>query len=368
MDEEIKKRLGLEDLPVDKEISPADAIETTVDFDFSRHLNESKEKAEIKKDDEVEPTKKKKAKKVDLQKLSINNTDPIRKEEDLRSALYGGKSAFQVAAVQSGYMAKMAPLVNKDIINILYDNLSRYEYKKTLFKVIYDKIVAISAGQMTFEEWLKSTSTEDIETFYFGLYCATFPNEGTYSFECPKCHNVETIKINHNNLIKTTDRTKIRKLIEEVRKVADKKTMKELSLVGKSETYELSDSGIIVDITTPSLWDALEVLRTVPETVIDRDEYSVTNMLYIKQMFIPAKDGSGYAPETDRQEILRIIDNLSIDDSSEIRDLVNEHLNENRITYSIKNIICHNCQNETKDAPISIENILFTLIFEKTSI
>lgn len=364
MNEELKEKLGLNKYPVDKALNPDGVIETNIDFDFASQLNDTKTKAEVK---EEVVQKKKKAKKIDKEKIKISDLmDPIKKEEDLRNALYGGRSAFQVAAVQSGYMAAMAPLVNKDIINILYNNLTRYEYKKTLFKVIYDKMVATSVGKMSFEEWLKTTSTEDIETFYFGLYCATFPDEGTYSFECPNCGNIENIKVNHNNLIKTTDKAKIKKLIEQVRQVKDKKTMQEISLVGKSETYELSDSGIIVDITTPSLWDALEVLRTVPETVIDRDEYSVTNMLYIKQMLIPTKDGEQYSPETDNQEILRIIDNLSVDDAEELKDLVSDHVNENRISYSIKNIVCHKCQKETKDAPISIENILFTLIFEKT--
>lgn len=368
MSESLKDKLRLSSDPVDKEIEPLDNIETEVDFDFMKELeNDDESVAEIKS----EHTKpKKKAKMIDINKLVINqDSTPMEKEANLRNALYGNKPAFQVVAAQSGYYAKIIPLVNKDVINLLMDNVSRYEYRKTLFKVIYDKLVGISVGKMSFEEWLKSTSSEDVETFYYGLYCATFPDEGTYTFTCPKCHTEETIKINHNNLFKTTDKEKMKKLIADVSKNShDKDAMKKYSLVGKSQTFELSDSGIIVDITTPSLWDALEILRTVPERVIDRDEYSVTNMMYIKQMLIPDKENKNYISETDNQEILRIIDNLTIDDSEELRDVVADHVNENRISYSIKNIKCQSCQNEVKEIPISIENILFTLIFEKSSI
>lgn len=305
-----------------------------------------------------------------MSKITILDRNALEKEKDLKSVLYGGKSAFQIVAAQSGYMAKVIPLVNKDVVNLLYSNLSNYEYRKTVFKVIYDKVVGFSVGNLTFEEWLKNTSVADVETFYYGIYCATFPNEGIFTFTCPKCHEEHNYKISHKNLFKTTDKQKMKELVTEVSKNSrSREDMYRYSLINKTEGFELEDSGIIMELRTPSLWDLLEIFRTVPENVIDRDEDSVNCMLFIKRFLIPTKtdEGRGYTEQTDSQEVLRIIDNLSIDDAARLKNSLIEREDANKISYSIKNLRCSNCQNEVKDSPISIEDILFTLIFEKTN-
>jgi len=92
---------------------------------------------------------------------------------------------------------------------------------------------------------------------------------------------------------------------------------------------------------------------------------SVTNMLYVNRVLIPDKEKIGYTEESKKTSLLRIIDNLSIDDANELQNSIFDKVDENRISYSIKNIKCHDCGTEVKDIPISIEDILFTLIFEK---
>jgi hypothetical protein len=361
------KLLNLEESVVDKKIDAADVIEKEVAFDFDKHIEEDSKVSASVVDVDKPAAPRKKAKKVDINNVSIVDGTALDKDKDLRAALFGGKSAFQIVAAQSGYMAKVIPLVHKDTINLLYSNLSRYEYRKAVYKVIFDKIVSISSEKMTFEEWLKNTTVEDIETFYYGVYCATFPNEGTFTFTCPECGEETTMKIGNNNLFKTTDKAKMKKLINEVSKNAlSPEARKKYSLVGKTESFQLTDSKIIMELRTPSLWDSLEILRVVPERIIDKDTVSVTNMLYIKRFLIPSKIQEGsYTEQTDSQELLNIIDNLSIDDANELQDAVSERVDENRITYSIKNITCPKCKHEVKETPISIEDILFTQIFEK---
>lgn len=362
----VKEKLGLEETIADKEIEVGDAIEKEIKFNFTQEIDKEEAAAILEEALADAPVKKKPKKKVDISKINIVDSTALEKDTDLRHALFGSKAAFQIVAAQSGYMAKIVPLVHKDVISLLYSNLSRYEYRKATFKVIYDKIAAISSERMSFEEWLRNTSVEDIETFYYGLYNATFPNEGTFTFTCPDCGEERTIKIGHNSLFRTTDKAKMKKLINTVSKEAiSKEARLKYSLVGRTEAYVLEDSGIIAEIRTPSLWDSLEILRVVPEKVIDRDTTSVTNMLYVKRFLIPTKDKTGYTEQKDSQELLRIIDNLTLDDANTLQEAVSERVDENRITYSIKNIKCPNCQKEIKETVISIEDILFTLIFEK---
>ena len=95
---------------------------------------------------------------------------------------------------------------------------------------------------------------------------------------------------------------------------------------------------------------------------------SVTNMLYLKRFLIPSKNLDGYNEQTDHQEILRIIDNLTINDANDLQEAISDRVDESRISYSIKNIKCPKCEKEVKETPISIEDILFTLIFEKANL
>jgi hypothetical protein len=317
---------------------------------------------------QVEEKVKPKPKVIDISNLTIVNKTEIDKERDLRQALFNNKAAFQIVAAQSGYMAKVTPLVHKDIVNILYGNLGRFEYKKAVYKTIHEKVFDTSVGKLSFEEWLKYTSVEDMETFYYGVYASTFPNEGSFRYTCPQCGEEHDYKINHNNLIKTTDRDHMRKLIEDVSANSTSiEKMKEYSLVGTGDAIQLTNSKLIMELKTPNLFDSLEILRSVPEKTIDKDAISVTNMLYINKVLIPSKETSGaYTEENNKPAILRIIDNLPIDDANELQEAVFERVDKNRITYSIKNIKCIECAHEEKDIPISIEDILFTLIFEKT--
>lgn len=290
----VSEMLGLQENPVDKDIEVGDAIESAIDFDFEKMYRDQEESMQKK---EVKPEKRQ-IKKVDLSKLNIVSTNELEKEKILRNALFGQSSVYQVVAAQSGYLAKVRPLVNKDGLNILSSNLSRYEYRKLMFKVIYDKIVAFSCGPMSFEEWLKNTSIEDVETFYYGIYCVTFPKQGSFTYTCPQCKEEHTITIGNNTLVKTSDNEKMRNHIREVSKNANsREAMEKYSLIKTSDAYELSDSGIVAEIRTPTLWDFLEILRTVPEAVIDRNASSVTDMLYIKRFLIPTNDS--YAEQTD---------------------------------------------------------------------
>ena len=288
-------------------------------------------------EDEEEETPKRRAKVIDLESLHVINKTEMDKERDLRNALYGNKAAYQIVAAQSGYMAKVLPLVHKDIINILRENVNRFEHQKSLYRVIWDKIHDTSVGKMSFEQWLRNTSVEDIETFYYGLYASTFPNEGSFRYTCPNCGAEHDYKVSHGNLIKTTDKDKMKELIAKVsRDATTMEKMKEFSLIGKTQAIQLGDSGLIVELRTPSLFDLLEILRTVPEKTINRDAESIVYMLYVNKVYIPAKDESGHYEENSKSSILRIIDNLPIDDANEFKDAVDERVDENRITYSLK--------------------------------
>ena len=358
IEDELKKEKFSEEV-LNKKIEIDDLIQNEIEIDFFKENEPEK----------IQKEEKKKIKKIDLSKISVIQKNELEKETDLRRALYGNKTVFQIVAAQSGYMAKILPLINKDTVSLLFSNVSRYEYKKGIYKLIWEKIYEFSVGKMDFDTWLKNTTVEDIETFYYGIYCATFPNEGSFRFFCPNCGNQTDYKINNESLIQTSDKEKMKKLISNVTKNSNSMdALEKYSLMKKNENegIELPDSKLIVKLRTPSLYDSLELLRTVSEKIIDRDTSSATNMLYVDKILIPAKEKGFFNEQIQRESILRIIDNLTISDAQELQTAVLDRVYENRISYSIKSIKCSHCGEESKNIDVSIEDILFTLIFEKT--
>lgn len=364
VDKDISKKKQTESLNTDE----ADSIVNMVDFSGIFERTESKDVTPTDEDMMDQPRKK--AKKVDLSSITIGKTNELERERDLKVALYGNKASFQIVCAQSGYMAKIIPLVSRDIYNIINSSLNRYEYRREIYKIVYQKMIEMNCGKVDFDTFLKMTSVEDAETCYYGLYCSTFQNSGQLSFECPYCDETNIYTISNNSLVTTTNNEEMRHLIGEIsRNVTNFDDVKNYTMIGKYESFELSDSGIICELRTPSLYDSLELLRTFPEEVIDNDRVSITNMLYINRILIPSRNDPGktvYSEETNRKNILKIIDMLSIDDGMELQNSISERLDAHRITYCIKNLKCPKCGKVVPEVPVNLEDLLFTAIYVKS--
>lgn len=347
-----------------------DALEKLIPLDIEEMVQSSLEKIGLPLDPEdvdidILDDEMKEAKKVDINKLRINTSkSELEKSKDLRNVLYGNRSMYQIVAAQSGYTAQLLPLVYKDFISISNTQSSLYEEKLLMYRTIWEKIYKTSAGNLRFDEWTKVTSIEDLETFYFGLYNNTFPDEGEFSFACPSCGTVNSFKTDQSTLGKTSDSAAMKEHIKQISaKSVDRKTTAELSLLDKEEAYELDKSKIIIVIKNPSIWDSLDIIRRFPDE-IKKDALTITNLLYITRILIP--DGKdGYTEETNKRTILETVEHLSIDDGNQLAYAVASVVDKLRITYSIKNSTCPVCKYVTKEVPISMEDVLFTLISRK---
>jgi hypothetical protein len=293
-------------------------------------------------------------------------------EGDIKHALYAGKSAFQIVAAQSGYIAKISPLVNSDFVDLYNSSLNSFESKKLVFNILYDKILETSAGKMTFDEWLSNTSIGDLETFYYGLYCSTFGDDGVASMDCPYCRKTIQFPLSCRNLVKTADKEKMKERLDQVSKNATTANdMKTYSLLSEVRSYKLPKSGIGVKLKMPSLHDMLVFLRAIPDKVAQAKSNNpsyISTILSIGSFFVPSRLPGGdiiYDEITDSQKIIRIVDEMDIDDANALTQITTEMIENYHITYSVKDVKCPACGKEIGDIPVNIERILFTLIFRK---
>ena len=306
------------------------------------------------------------AKEIDIDKINVSQRKAIDTNRLLHEALKASTSTFEIVVPQSGYSCKIAPLTNRDSFNILNSSSSEYENNKTTYKVIYSKIREFSCGQMTFDQWLKNTTVADLETFYYGLYCATFLDEGAFKFTCPdyECGHETTIAIRNKSLVQTADFEGMKENIKHIEAEATSfKAVKQLSLLSSFAHIQLPKTKFIFELKMPSLYDLLDLYKQVDDKVLkNHGDDDINTLLCINGMLIP-EDNGNYVSDIDKNDFLQIIDNLPVQDAGALRKAISEILEKNHVYYTIKSVKCAKCGKEIKNIPINLRSILFTKIY-----
>ena len=301
-----------------------------------------------------------------MSKVNIVNQSALERSKLLQNALSITTSTFEIVATQSGYSCKLAPLTNKDSFNILNSSSTEYENTRMTYRVIYNKIREFSCGQMNFETWLKHTSIGDLGTFYYGLYCATFLDEGAFRFTCPEisCGHTTDQVIRNKSLRQVSDYKEIQELTNKISMRANTlKDVEDLSLLNGGTLIELPKTKFMFELKLPSLWDLLELYRVFDEKIIKKhDDMDINALLCINGMLIPDGKG-GYAPDNDKHDVLNVIDNLPVKDASALKKALTKLLEKYHISYNIKSVKCAKCGKEIKNVPINLRSILFTKIY-----
>jgi hypothetical protein len=312
-------------------------------------LEDSAYNVASKEDVDMKPSKKRAAKKkvsdepelFDISQINIVEKNPIDKNRAIRN-MYSGKPEFQIVAPQSGYTCTLSPLVNQDIVSIMNSSSSWYVYQKNLYKIIYDKLGNLP-NNIGFDQWCQITSIEDIETFFYGIYSVTFPSDNNIGFDCEECGEEVNVKIDAKQISQVSDAKEFKKHMDDiVKNVKDLEDVRTRSMLLQEKPYRLPESGTIVKLKTPSLYDHLEILRTVPESALKKDEMSTTYLLYINTMLIPDEAGN-YFQEHNKTSILGIVDLLSIDDARYLKKALAASIDHFKISFSIKNVTCPVC-------------------------
>lgn len=285
-----------------------------------------------------------------------------------RGAL-GQSSYAEVIAAQSGYSCKIKPLTNADSFRIFNSKGTLFDNEDMTFRTIYDKILEFSCGPMSYSEWLSRTSLGDLESFYYGLYCATFIDEGTFKFECtnPKCNKISEAIIRNKSLIRVANYDEMKQLEEKIAKESKSQADRErLSLINEVRHIILSDTGLGIEIKCPTLADILYFYKTTSTELYTKfSAIDIHSMLYVSGILVPTGDPGSWYPITDKTEIIGVFDKLTIGDAAELRTAIKEQLDKRHVSFAISEIKCDHCKKTIRNVPLNLRDILFTLISEK---
>lgn len=303
---------------------------------------------------------------IDLNSIVITKKTPLLQTDDFNFVFNRkNKATYEVPMHQSGYTAHMSALPMLDVMAIngtFADPYSRFE---KLYRVVHQHIESSSIGNIGFQEWAQITAYQDLENALYGIYCQTFPGQNEFDIKCKNCGKNTKFTISNTTLVTIRDE-EVYKLLDELRFNA--KTAQELvgkSLVHSVERILLPESKIIFDVQTPSLWDHLQMLKTLHPSVIQQFGEAIGTVLFIKQMLMldveaTVKTGKpNYYVVDSREKILDSIIKLSVTDGTSLNSSIDERFSKYNVTYSIKNATCGHCRDPLGDIPLSMERVLF---------
>lgn len=312
---------------------------------------------------------------IDLEDTSVSD------QKNTIENIFGKVSTTEVVCIQSGYSATMSALNYKDILTITNSSLSSYETKKNLFNTVYDKIVKLSFSgnkKPKFEDWMKITSYGDLETLLYGIYCSTFQEKSSISFRCPHCDKDVNVTILNQDLIQVEDNENTRaEISDEINEISLKsdsmENMMNFSLVSVNDdnkkrnikNIKLSEKPFIFSIKLPTLNDVLHMLKIINESVLASLSADISNILLLTNCVYVQKDNKKYFPVGNKNDILKLINSLTVDDIGILKTAVYELLSHKHIYYEIKKQKCPNCGKDIFNISMDIENLLFFQISEK---
>lgn len=333
----------------------------------------------LEKENSLKESSKSKLNYVDIDSFQIDQPTVETQKASIEN-IFGQVSSYEVVCLQSGYGATMSALTYKDILTITNANVSSYEARKNLLNTIYKKIQKLSFCEENkkpkFDEWLKMTSYGDLETLLYGIYCATFQEKSSVNVLCPYCEKEGTISINNNELIQTEgNKAEISNEIDEISKNADSidKVM-DYSIVSIDEKHKkknikslmLNKSKMVFNIKRPTMYEILDILKNMKEDVIASLSSDTFNMLLCTfSIYVKNKDNDKYFVVKNKNDIVTIINMLSVEDVSDLKQAIDNILEEKYIYYKIKKTTCPNCKKEIYNIPMDIESLLFFQISEK---
>lgn len=296
-----------------------------------------------------------------------DNNDPLSAEKSLS---YIGATVDQVnypiIAMKSGYRAWMAPLTNNEKVEIRNVRGTVYERTNAVLRVVHRKIVNTSLGKLDYQRWLNITADEDLDTFLFGLFAATYPNPVEYEIECPKCESSNTLKLGPNNLIEAIDKEETGNYIQNLLDNYDKgEGFAKESLVRTVEYVTLNKSRIAVAIRTPSLSQMLHTTNLVQQKEGTYQPDLIQTLKFIHEIYVPDLEafhrGSvEYTRITERGRILDILNTMDQEDFLEVRKAAIRRIFRYMIEYRIGRFNCAKCGHEIKDVSMDMTRLLFT--------
>lgn len=300
---------------------------------------------------------------VDLTSINVvKSSNPLGTFQELETLYL--RPSYEVIALQSGYRAAFKPLNNNDMIKVRKFGGTEREQNLKLFTFVFSLMVNSSLGKIKFEDWLKVTSEADFETLIYGIYCATFPEEGDYNVTCPHCLKENKTKIGKEHLIQAKDAKATGSYITELlsKNYAPNELVKH-SVVNMTKRLITPKRKTVVDLTTPTLADYLRSLqRAEQHRGIEPELFGY--LKHISKIMIPhlqsfAEGKPSFIELETMEDKIRVIVDMPKEDKQALDKEISEKMNQYKVEYKLPGITCGGCSKDIDNITVDLTEILF---------
>lgn len=312
----------------------------------------------------------------DLSRLKV--VKPLDESKVFMSYMAEKKKKAATTSVplpNSGYTAAMRGLSSPEIrdTSISLNSKDQFGSWDFLYKTIYDRIIETSIGEMDYITFLRSTALTEVQTLLYGLFDATYPDANDYPGRCPKCNakfdfKYENKKFLHIDEEDRYDASKdIRALISG--QSIDAKAFFDTSNTNTLVREELDNSGIIVDLRHPTLYNQLyDVIKQLTDNRIDTEavsEVTLNRMPYIEAVYLPINPDNldeGYYQLEDLMTKVNVLSQLDDHDDAQLELAISDEiLSKYKIYYKMDDVKCPLCQETVPGGDVDFRSMLFMM-------
>jgi len=296
--------------------------------------------------------------------LVSNNINIIKKTSNTEKSailnkLTNSGDTVTVPLVNSGIYITVSGASIPEIIDM--NNIASDGVDAILEKInfINNHIVDSSIGKMRLSQCIKVISYHDIETLYYALYAATYPENSEINRHCSRCNQEYFITMNTRDILRNPE-----DFVNDAKNIKDNVTtydiLRNSSLLNKIVQKRCLGGRVIVDIKHPTIESYCATMNAIKPEIMNKYSSTLIDMAYSISKLYVRKSGNDYIEITDPNVIIDTLSKIKdINLRYELLDMIEEIKPNALPSYGYKTTICPNCGNKDESTSFNMDDLLF---------
>ena len=280
------------------------------------------------------------------------------------------KQSFPIVALSSFYRARMRSVSLAAKEALLDSSSTPHEIIERQASTVYNLMSGVSVGTPSYKIWKQLTSLNDLDTFFFGIYGATYPGESEFTLRCSnkKCGKDFKTKLKPNDFIVEMAEESIQRMDEINRLSHTFADLSKYSPVIETKEYFFGEDAEfkVTSYMSVSIDRYIETIKQFSSREIGEHQDIITIAATIKSAGVrvdnnEAIDEAVYEETSDVRSIFDLLqsEDFSPEWASRIEDDITEVVKPLSVSYKIPKSCCPHCNHESDPVNISAQNMLF---------
>jgi len=236
---------------------------------------------------------------------------------------------------------------------------------------IVQHIIDTTVGPLKMTRLIDVVSNHDLETLYYALFAATFPDVNEFPVTCDSCKQSYKVRSHNRDLLLNPDDFNDDLInIEEVETLAD---LKKISRLNDGRQVVLEKEGIVIKLTHPSIKSFVKAIEVIGKNINSSTMegnlvtlYHIEELRYYDEEYGPMSYKKPFN-EKSYIELDKFLTTLSLE-SRYILDQAIQDMIPAIPQYGIGKSTCPHCEVVNEPKIMNMSSLLFTMARDKKEI